>query len=461
MYKIIVRSKRDADALKNTIKRYYKGWSIEVETLHGARSLDKVIERLELIMEDDKFNILLLGRDDEKVGLEVEKQIYNVNFVVHIVPKVKVRNLRLERLFKEVELARSKIKLFTMWDHENATYLFFRSNRGINLFEEYKELHDIFLSLSGKLTSTLSELIGVNLGKGTLIVRKPNNIHEVFSGPIKVGIIEFETHNTTPRARRLNNNTYDINLDGMLKSNIKVIETFEKISTSFLEKFKDKVDKVAVPWSGGKDSTLTLILALKVFGKRKVIPIYSDTGVEFPQSQEYIDKISKILGIDYVRVKANIDRELERRGYLPTQDDRWCMLLKVKSIEEYIFENFRDEKVLLVVGDRDVESETRERKPYISVKENVVKVTPIRMWATHHIQLYFMYNNIPFNPLYELGFYRIGCYICPFLRTWEIYIILRNKDILSSLLKLRYFKDFIEAKKKGSPHPSVSTVTHD
>ena len=106
MYKIIVRSKRDADALKNTIKRYYKGWSIEVETLHGARSLDKVIERLELIMEDDKFNILLLGRDDEKVGLEVEKQIYNVNFVVHIVPKVKVRNLRLERLFKDAKKVR-------------------------------------------------------------------------------------------------------------------------------------------------------------------------------------------------------------------------------------------------------------------------------------------------------------------------------------------------------------------
>jgi len=71
-----------------------------------------------------------------------------------------------------------------------------------------------------------------------------------------------------------------------------------------------------------------------------------------------------------------------------------------------------------------------------------MQVAPIKMWNVTHTQLYPLQNNIPLNPLYELGFYRLGCYICPALRSWEI-MIMKFTPLKNILGNLPFYKEFI------------------
>lgn len=77
-------------------------------------------------------------------------------------------------------------------------------------------------------------------------------------------------------------------------------------------------------------------------------------------------------------------------------------------------------------------------------EEGKLVLAPIKQWSTLHIQLYMIMNNIPLNPLYIKGFYRIGCYICPALRSWELYIMLNDPEIRNMLEDKRLYKLFLE-----------------
>ena len=60
---------------------------------------------------------------------------------------------------------------------------------------------------------------------------------------------------------------------------------------------------IAVLVSGGKDSTVALLLALEKQGKDKVVPIFTDTGFEASETYEYLNYLEKALGIEIVRLK--------------------------------------------------------------------------------------------------------------------------------------------------------------
>ena len=61
--------------------------------------------------------------------------------------------------------------------------------------------------------------------------------------------------------------------------------------------------KHIVQFSGGKDSTCMLLMMLE-----KGMPvddvIFCDTGMEFPQMYEHIDKVEKYIGRKITRLKA-------------------------------------------------------------------------------------------------------------------------------------------------------------
>jgi len=118
---------------------------------------------------------------------------------------------------------------------------------------------------------------------------------------------------------------------------------------------------------------------------------------------------------------------------------RWCTLLKRAAVRSVINNMFSGKRLLVVLGDRDAESTSRSRKGLIEVEDsNIINVYPIKLWSALHVFTYLKLNNIPLNKLYRLGFYRIGCFICPALRDWELSIILSNDDI-----KHKYYNDWI------------------
>jgi len=202
---------------------------------------------------------------------------------------------------------------------------------------------------------------------------------------------------------------------------------------------------VIVPWSGGKDSTAALLLALEVFPRRKIRVLFSDTGVEFPYTVEYVEEVSKTLGVEVHRVYADVDKGLIEEGMpMPTHDNRWCTGRKIGSVMAGIAK-LSEGNTVIVTGDRDAESRRRSVRPPIRrVDDKTLIVTPIKMWSGAHVQLYILSKGLRMNPLYERGFYRIGCYICPALRSWELFIMTRDLSVALKLRRFPLYHKFIE-----------------
>ncbi len=448
MIGIIVRSKRDADAVKAMAKTFYSEWDLEIYTLHGARSLDRALDELENILTDDMFYVILLGRDDRELANELIKYL-PPNTTVHLVPRARIRNTRIEHLAYEFSIARSRLRLSIRWFSGENTYVL---NRYLGEELERYEVnpaYDIFLGLGDGTYDVLRSIFGGELCRNPLIQRRFGGEHYVYCGGELVGILNVPDEGFKPYGKLLRKPLInEIDLDILLKTNASILDLFERISVDFMEKYRDWADTVIVPWSGGKDSTVALLLALKVYPRKKIHVVNVDTGVEFPWTLEYIDKLSKHLGISVYRVYAGIDKAIIVDGKpMPTHDNRWCTGLKIEAIEKAIKE-LAHGNTLVVTGDRDAESRSRSlRSPSRDTSLNIKTISPIKLWGTIHTQLYMLWKNIPLNPLYLHGFYRIGCYICPALRSLEKYIILHNTGLYTILKTLPLFRQYVSSEK--------------
>ena len=448
VFRFIVRSKRDADAVKAVITRFYEAWNIDVVTLHGARSIEDVSERLRGLLASDKYNIVLLGREDRRVVEALEDKV-PVNTVVHMVPRARIRNTRLEHLYHEIEVARSKIRLRVTWLREDKVYSL--TSRGDKLEAyDYNPAYDVFLGIGEWFKKHIERIIGGPVGSNPLIVRRMGGRHYIYNGSRLHAELLVPDEGLEPKGDLIDtSDPLDVNLEDLIRVNASVIRIHEQISLRILEYFKDRVDVVIVPWSGGKDSTVALLLAVKVFGRDRVRPVYVDTGVDFPWIKPYLDRIAEKLGINYSVEYAGIDREIiENKREMPSHNNRWCTMLKIEAVHRFI-RRHKGLRKLLVLGDRDTESERRSRRPVVRVEdEETIAVAPLKMWSTMHVQLYLLMNNVELNPLYEHGFYRLGCYICPALRSWELNIMVNDPEINKSIRSLPLYKYFIELRRK-------------
>jgi phosphoadenosine phosphosulfate reductase len=127
---------------------------------------------------------------------------------------------------------------------------------------------------------------------------------------------------------------------------------------------------------------------------------------------------------------------------------------KLGAIAQLIEGNY-DTGCLTFIGQRKYESEVRAnsehiwRNPWVG---NQIGATPIQNWTALHVWLYLFWKDAKYNPLYEQGFDRIGCWLCPsasmadFSRLGEIHPDLKEK-------LENYLKEY--ASRNGLPHEWV------
>jgi len=440
VFRLIVRSKRDKDAVEAMVSRFYRGWDVRVESLGGARSPEKMLERLVELGREPGFYIVLLGREDSEAARFLERRL-PANFVVHVVPRARVRNARLEQLMAETLAARAKFRLALTW----CSWGYCLGWRGETL-EDYSvgPGFDLFIGMEG-FTRAIERLSGARIGRNPVVLKASNGLHLVYSGRrVKARITIGEGSRFRPEVSvRGDVEPLDNDLKLMLAHNKTMLEALVEASKAFLKTLGD-YDTIVVPWSGGKDSTAVLLLAFEVYGRRKVRVVYGNTGVEFPQTESYVEKISSMLGFKPIEAYAGIDRILGNGNPLPTLDNRWCTERKIKAIEDKIAE-IADGRTLILVGDRDSESFQRERRPPVrrSVNIDATVAAPLRLWSSLHVELFLLSRSIPLNPLYHKGFYRIGCYMCPALRNWEIEIMITDSTLYLNLVGRPIFRKFI------------------
>ncbi|MEA3323705.1 MAG: ParB N-terminal domain-containing protein [Euryarchaeota archaeon] len=94
---------------------------------------------------------------------------------------------------------------------------------------------------------------------------------------------------------------------------------------------------IAVAFSGGKDSCFALYWAKHNFPDKRIVAIFSDTGVEFPGMAAHVKSCCDFLGVEFVIVKPKKDMlvEIEKRGW-PNILFAWCQQEFIhKPVEDY------------------------------------------------------------------------------------------------------------------------------
>jgi len=440
VFTFVVRSKRDADALRAMVQRFYSGWGVEVKTLHGARGAEAILKAVSSIVSSRGFYIILLGREDREAARVLEAEL-PPNAAAHVVPKARVRNARLEQLYVETLRARARLRLAASWGEDS--YLL--SWRGRRLEDYTVDLSfDNFIGL-GSFARLVSMLTGSEVGENPLVLRLQGGLHYVYNGVRVRALLEVGDEGYRPRARIMEGEPVSVPLSRLVDANREVVEALAEASAGFLRSLGD-FDRVVVPWSGGKDSTAALLLAIRVYGRRKVVAVYGDTGTEFPDTVHYVEEVASRLGVEFHRVYAGVDEALRRGAPMPNHSNRWCTGLKVRAIESKIKE-LVEGRTLVLIGDRDAESPARsDRPPARPGPGGSIAAAPLKPWSGAAVQLYVLSHGVPLNPMYSRGFYRVGCYMCPALRNWELYAMLHDRGLCIRLAGSPIYRRFIHSR---------------
>jgi len=124
-----------------------------------------------------------------------------------------------------------------------------------------------------------------------------------------------------------------------LDENKKRLDALEKKSLEILKKYvnmyKRKGYVINASFSGGKDSSISTLLAKKVIEDIDVI--FIDTGLEYPETLKFVKDFAKEYDLNLHVVKGrDFWSELDSQG-IPTKDNRWCnSTCKLIPLKEFL-----------------------------------------------------------------------------------------------------------------------------
>ncbi len=212
---------------------------------------------------------------------------------------------------------------------------------------------------------------------------------------------------------------------------------------------------VTVSFSGGKDSLVACALAMEAAGKPELM--YIDTGLEFPETREYVRQFAEKSGCALHKASGGNGfwENVDSFGP-PAKDFRWCCkVCKLGPVSEMIERDFPG-GAITVEGNRWLESYARSGIGFVSKNPfvpNQVNLNPIRSWRSADVWAYILVHGLQYNPLYDRDFERIGCYLCPSCLSSEW----KNTGRIHPELYARwegYLRDYAE--KRGLPQEYVS-----
>lgn len=207
-------------------------------------------------------------------------------------------------------------------------------------------------------------------------------------------------------------------------------------------------DKFVLGHSTGKDSTVTahifclFLLDLYTQNKDSYYQIINKTDINFANTsndtattykyaksliemlKEYIDDFNSNQLV-IMNPKEGWTQWLKRKDYfIPTVLTRnCCSTYKEGQINKAYS---KDNKITHILGMRKYESTKRAKYEYImdydtcsklfgnaNFPKTWIKICPIVEWRDEEVWLYILREKIKYNEMYNLGFHRVGCLLCP------------------------------------------------
>lgn len=214
-----------------------------------------------------------------------------------------------------------------------------------------------------------------------------------------------------------------------------VQETIKKIYNTFIE-YQDKVDVFYVAFSGGKDSVVALDLVQRALPHNCFKVLFGDTGMEFPDTYETVEKIKQICAeekIEFLQAKSKLKPENTWQIFgPPAVTIRWCCSVhkttpQIMQLREVLQKpDFTGMAFTGVRGDESLSRSEYDAISYGGKHSGQYSCHPILEWNTAELFLYIYENGLTFNNAYKKGNTRAGCIVCPMSQGKHDYMKYKN-----------------------------------
>lgn len=173
-------------------------------------------------------------------------------------------------------------------------------------------------------------------------------------------------------------------------------------AVAFLQKHEPK-EGYFVGFSGGKDSICTLELCRMAGVKHKVF--YSCTRIDPPEIYRFIRR--EYPEVQWLYPATTIYAAIQQKAP-PLRMRRWCCDVLKKMPARHSLKH-------RVMGIRAEESARRASRPRIDTFKGNTIFKPLFHWPEWAVWEFIETCRLPYPRLYDEGFHRIGCVVCPYI----------------------------------------------
>lgn len=188
------------------------------------------------------------------------------------------------------------------------------------------------------------------------------------------------------------------------------LEELEEKTINFI-KGNEPPEGYLLAFSGGKDSCVLYDLTKR--SGVKFFPLYTCTTVDPPELTRFIRR--NYPEVNWCFPKKSLFKLMKENYTIPTRVFRWCC----EDLKEFpSFKGKLRQYKNRLIGVRAEESFKRSQRKMIDVCRKPIKYNSynaILYWREFEIWEYIEKYNIPCCKLYDVGFNRIGCVVCPFI----------------------------------------------
>ena len=170
-------------------------------------------------------------------------------------------------------------------------------------------------------------------------------------------------------------------------------------------------DKLAMASAFGAEGCAIISMLADI--SKDVYLFNLETGYQFPETLETRDRLIEKYGIPIHLVKSKQsteEMEAEHGGPLYTHNtDLCCHIRKIVPLTEAL-EGYE----AWISAIRRDQSPTRAHAAIIGwdPKFKLVKFNPLANWTKTQLWNYILDNDVPYNPLHDMGYPSIGCWPC-------------------------------------------------
>ncbi|HEV2962940.1 MAG TPA: phosphoadenylyl-sulfate reductase [Candidatus Angelobacter sp.] len=170
-------------------------------------------------------------------------------------------------------------------------------------------------------------------------------------------------------------------------------------------------NSIALASSFGAEDVVLIDMAAGVQQHFEVFTL--DTDFLFPETYDLISRIEKKYGIQVERRQSQLTPLQQEEQFGPQlwkrSPNQCCDLRKVKPLKAKLAE-----LQAWITGIRRDQTPHRRNAGKIEFDINfgLVKLNPLADWTSVQVWQYIRENQVPYNPLHELGYPSIGCTHC-------------------------------------------------